>query len=90
VEILRIAAAMPGGLTRSNLLLAMRGADLVHPLVDRGVHFATSGTADAYFVEGAAYNRYDTKVKGWYPQGTAVDLNGSSPVCGWVRGICQR
>jgi len=90
VEILRIAAALPGGLTRSNVLLALRGVDLVHPLVDGGVRFATSGAADAYFVEGAAYNRYDAKVKGWYPQGSAIDLNGSSPACEWVRGICQR
>lgn len=90
VEILRIAAALPGGLTRSNVLLALRGADLVHPLVDEGVRFTTSGAADAYFVEGAAYNRYDAKVKGWYPQGTAIDLNGSSPACEWVRGVCQR
>lgn len=90
VEILRIAAALPGGLTRTNVLLALRGADLVHPMLDTGVRFATNGTADAYFVEGAAYNRYDTKVKGWYPQGPAIDLNGSSPACEWVRGICQR
>ncbi len=90
VEILRIAAALPGGLTRSNVLLALRGADLVHPMLDRGVRFTTSGTSDAYFVEGAAYNRYDTKVKGWYPQGAAIDLNGASPACEWVRGICQR
>ncbi len=90
VEILRIAAALPGGLTRSNVLLALRGADLVHPMLDSGVRFSTSGTADPYFVEGAAYNRYDTKVKGWYRQGAAVDLNGSSPACEWVRGVCQR
>jgi hypothetical protein len=54
------------------------------------VYFATDGLGDPWFIEGAAYNRYDSVAGAWYPQGPAVDLNGTSPSCAWSRGACQR
>jgi hypothetical protein len=90
VEILRIANALPGGLTRSNELLALRGAELDHPMLLDGVRFSTAGNDDAYFVEGAEYSRYDSRVKAWFSQGPAADLNGTSPNCVWARSRCQR
>jgi hypothetical protein len=89
VEILRLAAALPGGLSRSNVVLAMRGADLEHPMLLDGVRFVTEGNSDAYFIEGAAYSRYDAEAGAWLQQGPAVDLNGSSPACAWSTSRCR-
>jgi branched-chain amino acid transport system substrate-binding protein len=83
VEILRLAAALPGGLSRSNVVLALRAADLDHPMLLDGVRFVTEGDRDAFFIEGAQYSRYDAEAGAWFQQGPAVDLNGSSPTCRW-------
>lgn len=89
VEMLRLAASLPGGLTRSNLLLALRGAELDHPMLLNGVRFAADGGQDAYFIEGGEYSRYDSSSQTWFPQPIAIDLNGSSPTCSWVRLVCR-
>jgi hypothetical protein len=90
VEILRTASGLPGGLTRSNVLLALRGTNLDHPMLLDGVRFATAGDYDAYFVEGAEYTRYDARTKAWFVQGPAADLNGLSPNCVWSKSRCGR
>ena len=89
-EALRLASSLPGGLSRSNLLLALRGAALDHPMLLDGVRFETDGARDAYLIEGAEYSRYDAESETWFPQGRAVDVNGSSPNCAWVDLVCQR
>lgn len=83
VEALRIAADLPGGLTRSNFMLAQRAMDLIHPLTLEGISFAANGAEDGYFIEGSEYSVYDAADESWIQQGGAVDLNGSSPNCAW-------
>jgi branched-chain amino acid transport system substrate-binding protein len=87
-EILRLASALPGGLSRSNVVLALRAADLDHPMLLDGVRFVTEGNSDAYFIEGAEYSRYDATAGAWFQEGPAVDLNGSSPNCPWDSDGC--
>ena len=89
VEALRLASALPGGLSRSNLILALRNLDLQHPMLFKGVRFSTSGTRDAYPIEGAEVSRYDAEVGSWFQQGAAFDLNGSSPTCSWAQLACK-
>ena len=86
VEALRIAAELPGGLSRSNLLLAMRGLDLQHPYHLDGIRFASSGIDDAFLIEGSELSRYDAEAELWEQLGDPVDLDGASPNCPWVIG----
>lgn len=89
VEMLRIADALPGGLSRTNLVLALRGSQLRHPILLDGVQFSAEGTRDGYFIEGGEYVRYDADAEAWFADGPAVDLNGSSPTCSFDDLACD-
>ncbi|MFT7601572.1 MAG: branched-chain amino acid transport system substrate-binding protein [Acidimicrobiales bacterium] len=88
VETLRIAADLPGGLSRSNYLMAMRSLDLLHPLTLEGIRLTANGNEDAYYIEGSEFSRYDAANQSWIQEGPAIDLNGSSPNCVWGDGGC--
>jgi hypothetical protein len=88
VEALRIAADLPGGLSRSNLILAQRAMDVTHPITLDGISFSANGAEDGYFIEGSEYSIYDAANESWIQQGGAVDLNGSSPNCSWTDEGC--
>ncbi|MEL7157878.1 MAG: ABC transporter substrate-binding protein [Actinomycetota bacterium] len=90
VEALRLAAALPGGLSRTNLTLVMRNLDLQHPMLFEGVRFSTQGIRDGFVIEGAEVSRYDAEARAWFQQGPAVDLNGASPNCVWSELVCGR
>lgn len=90
VELLRVASALPGGLTRSNVVLASRGLDLDHPMLLPGIRFATHGVGDSFPVEGSVYSRYDADSASWYRQGGQVDVNGGSPNCVFVDLACEQ
>ncbi|MEM9891304.1 MAG: ABC transporter substrate-binding protein [Actinomycetota bacterium] len=89
VEALRLAADLPGGLTRSNLVLALRNLDLQHPMLFDGVRFSTQGARDGFVIEGAEVSRYDAEARGWFQEGLAIDLNGTSPSCTWDELVCE-
>ncbi len=88
VEALRIAAELDGGLTRSNLLLALRTMEGTHPAFLDGIVFSVNGNDDAYYIEGSDISIYDAPNESWIQQGPAVDLNGSSPNCAWGDDGC--
>jgi hypothetical protein len=89
VEALRIAAELPGGLTRSNLVLATHGMTLTHPYYLDGISFSVSGNDDAYFVEGGQFSTFDAADGVWVPDGPPVDLNGATPNCSWSDKGCR-
>ena len=88
VEALRIAAELDGGLSRTNLMLALRAMNVKHPLTLEGVTFAVDGAADGYFIEGSEFSKYDAANESWIQQGAVIDLNGSSPNCEWSESGC--
>ncbi|MFV0525891.1 MAG: ABC transporter substrate-binding protein [Acidimicrobiales bacterium] len=88
VELLRVADALPGGLTRTNLAVALRRVDLEHPLLAPGIRFSTSGTDDAYPVEGGRVLAFQVDEDGWVPLGAPIDVNGATPPCRWEGGRC--
>jgi ABC-type branched-subunit amino acid transport system substrate-binding protein len=90
VELLRVASALPGGLSRSNVVLAQRSLDLSHPILFDGVRLATAGDRDAFPVEGSVYSRYDADSASWFVQGAAVDVDGGTPNCTLVGLVCQQ
>ena len=88
VEALRIAAELNGGVTRSNLLLALRSLDLRHPMLLEGISFATEGADDAYPIEGSRMLRYSAGLAAWEPESLVVDLNRRTPTCSWDGQEC--
>ena len=82
VEALRIAAELPGGLTRTNFILAVRAIDIRHPMFPEAVAFAMNGNADAFPVEGSGVSRYDALSHAWVAS-SVVDVNGGTPDCVW-------
>lgn len=57
-HILREAAAMPGGLTRTNIMAATWNLDYVNPLLREGATQITDGVNDAYVNEGGVIVEY--------------------------------
>jgi branched-chain amino acid transport system substrate-binding protein len=90
-QALQIAGELEGGLTRSNLILAARTMDMSHPMLLPGVRLNMDGNADAYFIEGSEFGRYDAATQNWIPQGAIIDLSGRSANCRWdqARSACS-
>ncbi|MEM7274725.1 MAG: ABC transporter substrate-binding protein [Actinomycetota bacterium] len=88
VEALRIAAELNGGLTRSNLMLAIRSLDLIHPMFLDGIPFSFDGADDGFAIEGSEISRFDAATQTWRPIGPVIDLNGLSPSCSWSGQRC--
>ncbi len=83
VELLRIAAALPGGLNRTNLVTAMRHIDYVNPLYLDGVRLTMDGNADAYMSEASEFGRFSIDKQSWVPEGAVINLNGQTANCAW-------
>jgi ABC-type branched-subunit amino acid transport system substrate-binding protein len=90
-EMLRVAASLPGGLTRTNFILAVRNIAIYHPQILDGIKTGLNGSADAYFVEGSDFSQFDAEVQTWTQVGDILDLNGGTPNCRWDKdnGGCR-
>ncbi|MFN0029522.1 MAG: ABC transporter substrate-binding protein [Acidimicrobiales bacterium] len=82
-QALQIASDLPGGLTRSNLVLAIRAMDMTHPILLEGIKFNMNGTKDAYMIEGGVFQKRDAKGDKWVSEGSIIDLSGKSANCVW-------
>jgi hypothetical protein len=91
VQLLQIADQLNGGLTRTNLIVALRAYDVTHPLLLKGMKNNMNGNSDAYFVEGGIYQKYNSAKQGWDSQGSVIDLSGKSKNCAWdqAAGLCK-
>ena len=86
-QMLRIAADLPDGLTRTNLILAQRGmTSMTHPFLLDGIGFGMNGNDDAYYIEGSDISLFDAGTQSWVKEGDVIDLSGLSPNCPWVAG----
>ena len=90
-ETLRIANELPGGMTRTNVILAARNLHIWHPLMMDGITYALDGAADAYAIEGSDFSRFDAEAQTWNQVGDLVDANGGTPPCAWdkANGGCR-
>ena len=86
VEALRVAADLPGGLTRTNFILAVRSLSIYHPLLFDGIAAEFNGAEDAYFIEGTDFSQFDVESQSWVVVGDPIDFNGQSPLCPFDRG----
>jgi branched-chain amino acid transport system substrate-binding protein len=80
---LLIAAELDGGLTRTNLMIALRALDFTHPYLLEGIKLNMNGNEDAYPVEGGVYQTRDTAAETWVNQGAVIELSGKSQNCAW-------
>ncbi len=78
-----IADELPGGLNRTNLILAQRAIDMTHPMFIEGVRFHMNGNADSYFIEAGQYQQWDAAGQTWVPKSNLIDLDGKSKNCAW-------
>ncbi len=90
-EAFRIADALPGGMSRTNLMLALRNFKIYHPGLLDGLVTELKGNSDAYFVEGSEYSKFDAENQTWVMVGDVVDANGGTPNCRWdkANGGCR-
>ena len=82
-QLLRAAADMEGGLTRTNLMRAMWNADFENPLFVDGVRQRSKGAEDAYLIEAAQMSRYRAPAAGetsgrYEPVGEIIDVEGET------------
>ncbi|MFN0090924.1 MAG: ABC transporter substrate-binding protein [Acidimicrobiales bacterium] len=91
-EVLRNAAKLAGGLTRTNVMLAARSLNTEHPMGFKGIRFATNGNLDAYPVEGAQLTKYSIapgQEAGAHRKfGKPIDLDGQTAPCPWNGKTC--
>jgi branched-chain amino acid transport system substrate-binding protein len=78
----QIAGQLDGGLSRSNLILALRSMDMTSPMTLPGIKFNMNGNADAYFLEGSDISRWDATKQAWEQQ-SIVDLSGQTKPCAY-------
>jgi len=90
LQALQIAAQLDGGLTRSNLIIAIRAMDMTHPFTLDGIKFNMDGAKDAYLIEGGILQTRDVAKETWIDQGGVIDLSGKSSNCSWnqATGLC--
>ncbi|MFN0089617.1 MAG: ABC transporter substrate-binding protein [Acidimicrobiales bacterium] len=93
VDLLQRASKLPGGLSRTNAMLAARSVNTVHPYFRDGIKYRMNGNKDAYPIEGAITVRW-TIPPGQengsnVPFGTLKDLDGQTPNCAWDGKTCK-
>ncbi|MEZ5411103.1 MAG: ABC transporter substrate-binding protein [Acidimicrobiales bacterium] len=86
---LRLAAELPGGVSRPNFILAARVLDMTNPTALDGVKFNMRGSDDAYPVEGSEFGVYDVSKQGWTTQADLgiIELSGQSKPCAWDQAV---
>lgn len=89
-EAMRIADALPGGLSRSNLILAVRNLEIWNPMLLDELTLSLEGNADSYLIEGSEFAQFDATAQSWTIVGNVVDVNGGSGNCAYDKdtGLC--
>ena len=82
-ETLKIANELPGGMSRTNVMLAARNLSIWHPQLMDGIPYELNGNADAFAIEGSDFSKFDATAQTWNQVGDVVDGNGLSPNCAW-------
>lgn len=70
---LQVAAELPGGIGRTNLMLAATATDLTHPYLRDGIRLRTDGPNDPYPIETFQPQRWDLEAGEWIDAGRLVE-----------------
>jgi branched-chain amino acid transport system substrate-binding protein len=82
-QALAIAGQLPGGVTRSNYMLAIRTIDMTSPMLVTGLKEHMDGANDAFIVEGGVFQKWDSANQTFVNQGGVIDLDGKEKNCAW-------
>jgi ABC-type branched-subunit amino acid transport system substrate-binding protein len=82
-QVLQVAGALDGGLTRANYVTALRSMDMTPAAYLPGIRANMSGNRDAYWIEGSEIGKYDVATQQFVVQGPVIDLSGKSQICAW-------
>ena len=87
-QALMIAAALPGGVSRPNLVVAARTLDMTNPHLIDGVKYNMDGNNDIDPIEGSEISVYDSAKQGWVAQEDIgiIELSCKSKPCAWDQG----
>ena len=83
VQALAIAGQLPGGLTRSNYMLAIRTIDMTSPMLKPGLQLHHDGVNDAYIVQGGIFTKWNAAKQTFEAQGNVLSLDGKEKNCAW-------
>jgi hypothetical protein len=86
-QALAVAGQLDGGLTRSNLILALRTFKGSSPVHLEGIEINMDGNKDAYLMEGSDLSKYDAAKQQWVVQGNIIELSGKTKNCTWSTEI---
>jgi hypothetical protein len=82
---MKIAAELPGGLSRPNLMVAARAMNMTNPNLLTGIKYNMSGNDDPYPTEGSEFSVYNAAKQSWEIQTDLgiIELSGKSKACAW-------
>ncbi|MFN0029745.1 MAG: ABC transporter substrate-binding protein [Acidimicrobiales bacterium] len=89
VQTFILAGELPGGLTRSNFMLAQHMMDFTHPFVFEGNDLKTNGVEDAFPIEGGIYQQYSTAKQAFVKKSEIISLTGQSKPCAWSQSTAS-
>ena len=81
-QALQIAGQLEGGITRSNVILALRSIDMTNPMLVGGLKIKMDGNDDAFLLEGSDISYWDAGEQAWV-QDSIVELDVQTPNCAW-------
>jgi len=89
VEALRLANEAPGGINRTNLMVAAWSMDFEHPWLRGGARWHTDGPNDGFPVESAQFLQYLPDEQRFDTVSDLIELDGTTPLCAWDGVACQ-
>jgi branched-chain amino acid transport system substrate-binding protein len=87
VQALAIAGQLPGGVTRSNYILAIRTIDMTSPMLLPGLQLHMDGANDAYIVQGGLFQRWNAAKQTFVAEGNVINLDGKEKNCAWDQSV---
>ncbi|MEZ5265581.1 MAG: ABC transporter substrate-binding protein [Acidimicrobiales bacterium] len=83
LQALLIAGDLPGGITRTNVLLAYRTIDMTSPMLRPGMRLHMDGLNDAYIAEAALFSQWDAAKQTYVDRSEVFNLDGKTKLCHW-------
>ncbi|MFN0025821.1 MAG: Hsp70 family protein [Acidimicrobiales bacterium] len=88
-QLFKVAAQLDGGLSRVNLMVALRNMDMTAPFLMEGLRFNLNGSADAFLTEGSEFAQYESARQSLVQRDQLIDLSGSTPSCAWIAAAAE-
>jgi len=92
LEALKAANELPGGITRTNLVIGARALDFQHPYYADGIRWHMDGLDDAYTIEATQLVKHALNDDIGYaepePVGDIIDVDGTTDPCEWDGQTC--